>query len=272
MGCHAVLHHTFAVSALAVCIFATSGFAQTTGAGQRWETAQPAVSAGQNHQGERTGDILHSGHVMAFRANLDDLNGERSSQTVSDLQYSPQQESQAKFLSRPLPPKSDLPSSRNRDQNPRMATNSLWKTTVALCGVLAIIVVLARVLKKHGPVSVAGIPEEAIQVLGGRPLNRQHNIQLVRCGSRILVLGISTDSITTLAEITDPLEIDLLTGLCRRKEDESSMSQAFRTLFQKQAQTLPRSVRESRPSDPAVGERDLAAETHKKPLFQSISG
>ncbi len=91
-----------------------------------------------------------------------------------------------------------------------------WKTLVAFGFVLGLVFVAALFLKKHGNVVSGKLPEEAVELLGRRPIDREHSILLVRCGSRILVLGLSSGEIRTLAEITDPVEVDMLAGLCRR--------------------------------------------------------
>jgi flagellar biogenesis protein FliO len=98
-------------------------------------------------------------------------------------------------------------------------TSSGWGTTG---GALALIVVLILVAAKafrgtraSGPMS---LPDEAVQVLGRKSIDIQHAIHLVRCGSRILVLGSSQGGLRALAELTDREEVDSLAELCRSNE------------------------------------------------------
>jgi hypothetical protein len=51
----------------------------------------------------------------------------------------------------------------------------------------------------------------------------------VRCGPKILILGVGPDGIRTLSEITDPVEIDLMAGACRRKETSGTPGVSFGT-------------------------------------------
>lgn len=112
---------------------------------------------------------------------------------------------------------------------------SLWKTFGALGLVLGLIVLGARLWKKHGPRIAAGLPAEAMEVLGKRHLDSRQSIQLVRLGSRILVLGSTPAGLRTLAELTDPVEVDYLAGLCRRDDTGGGVAQSFQALFRRQA-------------------------------------
>ena len=120
-------------------------------------------------------------------------------------------------------------SSASRKSSP--GSGSPWKTLGALAFVLALIIVGAKLWKKHGLGIAAGLPAEAIDVLGKRHLDSRQSIHLIRLGSRIIVLGSSTDGLRTLAEVTDPVEVDYLAGLCRQENSGGSAAQSFRTLF-----------------------------------------
>lgn len=73
-------------------------------------------------------------------------------------------------------------------------------------------------------------------------LSRGVAVHLVRCGSRMLVLGVGPDGVRTLAEITDPLEVDVLAGACRRRDESSAGVAAFAHLLQRS--TVPRAATE----------------------------
>jgi flagellar biogenesis protein FliO len=120
-------------------------------------------------------------------------------------------------------------SSKSRSNPP---TASLWGTVAAL-GVMALGLMLAvSFLKRHGPASLRGLPTEAVEPLGQRILSRGVAVHLVRCGSRMLLLGVGPDGVRTLSEITDPVEVDLLTGACRRRDDAGGIG-AFAQVWQK---------------------------------------
>ena len=109
---------------------------------------------------------------------------------------------------------------------------SVWKTFSVLGFVIALILLAAKLFQRHAPNAVTRIPTEAIEILGRRPVDQRQSIHLVRCGSRILVLGSSANGLTTLAEVTDPVEVDYLAGLCRQDDKDVGIIRTFRDMFQ----------------------------------------
>lgn len=109
-------------------------------------------------------------------------------------------------------------------------TSGWWTTTAGLLVVLGLIVGGAKLFKKHLPGAARFLPPEAVQVLGKRPLDYKQMIYLLRCGSKILVVGASPQGLVTLGEITEPVEVDYLAGLCKTG-DEQSGGQTFAQLF-----------------------------------------
>ncbi len=114
-------------------------------------------------------------------------------------------------------------SSRTADERGAVSSNTtglaaVWKTLAALTAVVVLVLVAGRLLKKHSPLVVPRLSDEAVALLGRRSIDREHSIHLVRCGTRILVLGLAPGEIRTLAEITDPVEVDVLAGLCRSEQ------------------------------------------------------
>jgi len=108
-----------------------------------------------------------------------------------------------------------------------------WGTTLGgLVAVLALFYLTAKVLRKSMPAAQRTLPAEVVQVLGRKPLDYRHSIHLIRCGSRLLVVGASQEGLTTLCEMTDPVEIDYLAGLCKPSEP-TSVADTFNQLFRK---------------------------------------
>lgn len=142
----------------------------------------------------------------------------------------------------------------------KSATPSLWGTAAPLALIIALILGLAAVWKKHGPLVPRGLPPQAVEILGRRNLDARQSIQLVRLGSRILVLGSSPAGLQTLAEITDPAEVDYLAGLCQSKDEEASAAQSFRALFARSgAAPAPASrPQPAKPSNAPTGEQRFA--------------
>ncbi|QDT98308.1 FliO/MopB family protein [Gimesia aquarii] len=109
---------------------------------------------------------------------------------------------------------------------------SLWGTLGALFVVISIILVCAKIFKKHSPLASKNLPREVMEVLGKRPLDARQTIHFVRCGSRILILGSSPAGLEMLSEVLDPVEVDLITGMCREREQAERSNSTFLNLFQ----------------------------------------
>jgi flagellar biogenesis protein FliO len=125
--------------------------------------------------------------------------------------------------------------SASKSGTPRKATTgSYWQTLLVLGGIVAVILAGAKYLRKHGPRLSGGIPADALEVLGKRAIDRGQLIYLVRLGSRILIIGSSSGGLQTLAEVTDPVEIDFLSGLCRQPAQSPGITQGFFALFNRQ--------------------------------------
>src|SRR5262249_34581288 len=100
----------------------------------------------------------------------------------------------------------------------------------SLLFVLALFGVGAYLLSRQGQRFGGLLPDEVVRVLGRRYLDQRHSIQLIRCGSKILVLVNSTQhGLTTLAEITDPREVELITEQCLQPSAGESSGSFERT-------------------------------------------
>jgi flagellar biogenesis protein FliO len=119
------------------------------------------------------------------------------------------------------------------------ANTSLWGTVVGLFAVLGAGLAARVWMTRHGPLALRGLPVEALELLGRRTIEPRVSIHLVRCGPKILVLGVSPDGVRTLTEITDPIEIDLLAGTCRRKVSDRHSSSPFSTRFRQSETGVP---------------------------------
>jgi len=120
----------------------------------------------------------------------------------------------------------------------RSSTGDLVLPIIALGGVLGLIVLLSRFAKKKMPFATQRLSNDVCEVLGRRPIDTRHSIIFLRTGQRILILGSSIDGLNTLAEITDPVEVDHINGQCRTAAETSDVGASFRML-------LSRGTRES---------------------------
>ncbi len=135
----------------------------------------------------------------------------------------------------PLSRRQDSKEQGSRDTGKRLGNSGsqLGLTVVVLAGVLALIVFLARIVRPHLPAATQSLSSEVLELLGRRMIDQRHAIHFLRIGERILIVGASLDGLRTLAEVTDPVEVDRISGVCRTRT-ESTVSQSFRMLLSRQ--------------------------------------
>ena len=134
----------------------------------------------------------------------------------------------------------------NVERSSRTATAGWGSTVWPLLAIVVAIVLGTRWLKKYSPTAARGLPSEAFDVLGRRLVDQRTSVVMARCGSRILVFSLSPQGLQTLAEITDPVEVDCLAGLCHTAQRDQSLADTFRAMLHKPA------VAKSVNSTPAV--------------------
>jgi flagellar biogenesis protein FliO len=107
-------------------------------------------------------------------------------------------------------------------------------TTVAgsLGAVLALFLVIAWCTRRFSPASARALPTEAVELLGRSPLSARQQMQLVRVGNKLLLVALSATDVQTLTEISEPTEVEHLTGLCRRGQAGSASAVFRQTLAQ----------------------------------------
>lgn len=121
----------------------------------------------------------------------------------------------------------------------------------ALLIVLILIAASAKLLQRRGLTPQHRLPPEVLEVLGRGLVDERNAIHLVRCGSRLLVLGSSVSGLTSLTEIDDPAEVESLAALCRSRENVT-VAESITKLFQRRPTTdQGRDPRESE-LDPAT--------------------
>ncbi len=75
-----------------------------------------------------------------------------------------------------------------------------------------------------------GLPKHVVNVLGRTPLAARQQLVLVRFGSKLVLVSLVQGEARTISEITDPLEVDRLAGLCESQQP-GSISQSFRSVL-----------------------------------------
>ena len=102
------------------------------------------------------------------------------------------------------------------DQVAAFEPYSPLQTLGSLFFVLTLFGCVAYWLRRGNKGSNPLLSEDAWEILGRGNLGAKHDVQLVRLGSRILLLGHSPNTIQTLVEITDPEEVQAMLQRCRR--------------------------------------------------------
>jgi flagellar biogenesis protein FliO len=96
------------------------------------------------------------------------------------------------------------------------------------------------------------LPSDAVSVLGRVALTSKQMAELLRVGNKLVLVAITPGGAETLTEVTDPVEVDRLMGICQQ-EDRFSTTKAFEQVFQQMsrdpsaggflgAETLPTSI------------------------------
>jgi flagellar biogenesis protein FliO len=116
--------------------------------------------------------------------------------------------------------------------------------------VLGLFLVVAWAMRKTAPRGTNRLPKEVFEILGRAPLGARQQVQLLRYGSKLLLVSITPHGTETLTEVTDPLEVDRIAGICQQGNPKSSTA-AFRQVFQ-QVATKPAAAE---PDYPDLGPR-----------------
>ncbi len=70
-------------------------------------------------------------------------------------------------------------------------------------------------LRNRSGTSGGRIPAQVIEVVGYAPLGPRQQLQLLRLGNRLVLVAVNSNHAETLAEITDPTEVDQIIEACR---------------------------------------------------------
>ena len=73
---------------------------------------------------------------------------------------------------------------------------------------------LVWLLKIINPAGSGAIPREALEVVGSAPLNSKQNLQLIRLGSKLMLMIHGPDGTQPVGEVNDPAEVEHLLAIC----------------------------------------------------------
>lgn len=111
---------------------------------------------------------------------------------------------------------------------------SMYTVGTALAIVIGAFLIFAWALRK-GSKNARGrrqiVPAEAVRVLGHVSLAGRQSAELLRVGNKLVLVAMTPGGPATITEVTDPAEVDRLTGLCQQFSPHST-TKAFEQVFQ----------------------------------------
>lgn len=126
----------------------------------------------------------------------------------------------------------------NERGRPLGAASSAMTGVASLAVVLGLFFAVAWAMRRGMPAGPALLPREAVEVLGRTPLAGRQHAHLVRCGNKVLLVYLNQGAAETLTEITDPVEVDRLVGLCRQSHPQGATA-SFRQILQQIGREKP---------------------------------
>lgn len=133
-------------------------------------------------------------------------------------------------LSMPLPPRSKRQSRQATTSGGTSSGRALLTVITSLAVVLAVFFAFVWVTRSAAPKGMAPLAKEVVESLGRAPLLGRQQMQLIRIGNKLILLSVTSTGADTLTEITDPVEVDRLSGLCRQSQS-GSISDTFRQVL-----------------------------------------
>jgi flagellar biogenesis protein FliO len=111
---------------------------------------------------------------------------------------------------------------------------SLISTATALTFVLGLFFLGMWTLRRGAKKNSIGLPSSVVGVLGRVTLAPKHFAELLRVGNKLVLVSLTPDGPQPITDITDPAEVDRLTGLCHQLDAKSS-SREFEQMFRELA-------------------------------------
>jgi flagellar biogenesis protein FliO len=141
---------------------------------------------------------------------------------------------------RPLPlgPRDRPRDAASLSSNFSLPVDSIYTTATALAVVVGLFLTCAWAVRRGQKKSNNLLPEGVVSVLGRVPLAARQFAELVRVGNKLVLLSVTPNGVEPLTEVTDPVEIDRLLGLCQQRRGNSTTAefdQVFRQLAQEPA-------------------------------------
>lgn len=116
------------------------------------------------------------------------------------------------------------------DPTTRGPTGALGTVVSSLAIVIGLFLLVVWVTRRGKPGQARALPSEVVEVLGRAPMTGKQEMQLLRVGSKLVLVCHTADGLQTITEITDAEEVERLSGLCQQSS-EGSVTATFRQVF-----------------------------------------
>jgi flagellar biogenesis protein FliO len=138
-----------------------------------------------------------------------------------------------------LKPERDTSTSKRETTSPLPSLPTLLGSVGIVVGLFMIVAWLA---KRGMPKQAPFLPREALEVLGRQRFGGKQELQLLRLGNKLVLIHVAPGHVESVAEVTDPEEVDRLTGLCFQIKPNSSSRGFQQTLDQFSKDKSPKRV------------------------------
>ena len=101
----------------------------------------------------------------------------------------------------------------------------------SLAVVLGLFLGLVWFLRRGLPKAARLLSSDVVEVLGRSPLAGRQQMHVIRFGNRLLLVAVSPSGAETLAEISDPAEVDRLAGICQQTQTASATARISARYF-----------------------------------------
>lgn len=102
-------------------------------------------------------------------------------------------------------------------------TGGALTVIASLAVVLGLFVGVVWVMRRGMPQQNRKLPKEAVESLGHIPFPGRQQGQLLRIGNKLVLVSFSTAGADVITEVTDPLEVDRLAGVCAQSDPHGAV-------------------------------------------------
>lgn len=231
------LRNTIAGLALTACVVSLT---ERPAVGQEDYSGVPVRFRRAAYDAPVTTDAAHESFIPAAARDSDPEANERATSGTATKSTS--------TAPLPLAPPSDR-NARSRDRG--SATGGLRAVSTTFTGLAIVLGLFLSVvwwLRRKLPAGPKQLPREVLEVLGKTTLGPRQELQLIRLGGKLVLLGASGTQTQSLAEITDSDEVERITTTCRQQPGVS-VTASFREALTRLDASGARRVRSQETAD-----------------------